>query len=403
MANANWDLSSTHYIHYLNRGRGVRWRRSFLPWHIYISKREKGGKIMHTRNKAVKVAVWWLVVLCLFLVVSVSPVKRNTAHAATLLLDVPPDHWAYDFIYGIYDAYITSGCGANIFCPEDIATRDQMAAFIIRVLEGNSITICTTEPFSDVSTDNIFCKHIERVRDLGIALGFGDGRYGPFDPVTREQIAAALVRAVDMAEPPEDSCVTGSPFLDVSPVGWSCKYIKRLFELGITKGCGPGIYCPKDIVTRAQMAVFLWQAFLSQPTFQTSLVLKDANDAARNEFSAGENITFDLTITNITNTPRSLTLSTSQRYDFIVAGDPGTLWNWSHDKGFLLMITTMRFGPLETKTFREVWNQADNSGVQVPAGTYQAQGFIAIGREKFNLELSPESQTRSPAVTFTIN
>jgi hypothetical protein len=43
---------------------------------------------------------------------------------------------------------------------------------------------------------------------------------------------------------------------------WSCRYIKRLKELGITTGYGDGRYGPYDLVTRAQMAAFLARAFL---------------------------------------------------------------------------------------------------------------------------------------------
>jgi hypothetical protein len=42
----------------------------------------------------------------------------------------------------------------------------------------------------------------------------------------------------------------------------SCRYIKRLKELGITTGYGDGRYVPYDSVNRAQMAAFLSRAFL---------------------------------------------------------------------------------------------------------------------------------------------
>jgi hypothetical protein len=74
-------------------------------------------------------------------------------------------------------------------------------------------------------------------------------------------MAAFLVRAVE-GEPPANYCDTGSPFSDVSPDTWPCRYIKRLLELGITKGCGAGNYCPKATVIRNQMAAFLARAFL---------------------------------------------------------------------------------------------------------------------------------------------
>jgi hypothetical protein len=44
---------------------------------------------------------------------------------------------------------------------------------------------------------------------------------------------------------------------------WSCKYVKKLVELGITAGIGQGLYGPMDPVTRGQMAVFLYRAFMA--------------------------------------------------------------------------------------------------------------------------------------------
>ncbi len=46
-------------------------------------------------------------------------------------------------------------------------------------------------------------------------------------------------------------------FSDVPLTYWASSYIERLFNAGITGGCGTGIYCPDNSVTRAQMAIFL--------------------------------------------------------------------------------------------------------------------------------------------------
>jgi glucose/arabinose dehydrogenase len=53
--------------------------------------------------------------------------------------------------------------------------------------------------------------------------------------------------------------VSASTFIDALPSYWSWSYIERLYEAGITGGCGssPLIYCPEATVTRGQMAVFL--------------------------------------------------------------------------------------------------------------------------------------------------
>ena len=178
--------------------------------------------------------------------------------------DVCPDHWAEDYIYAIFNAGITTGCSQNPlkYCPQNPVTREQMAVFIVRALEEEpAADYCDTgSPFSDVSSTSGFCKYIKRLSELGITNGCGGGNYCPNDPVTREQMAVFIVRAAE-GEPLANYCGTGSPFSDVSPASGFCKYIKRLSELGITNGCGGGNYCPNDPVTREQMAVFLAKAF----------------------------------------------------------------------------------------------------------------------------------------------
>ena len=103
------------------------------------------------------------------------------------------------------------------------------------------------------------------VRDLdpgagrpGDHLGLRGGNYCPGSPITREQMAAFIIRALDEFSPPTPPA---QRFLDVPPTSPFYAFIDRLAELGITSGCGGGNYCPGSPVTRAQMAVFLVVAF----------------------------------------------------------------------------------------------------------------------------------------------
>ena len=189
----------------------------------------------------------------------------ETEHAIiqTVFSDLPIGHWADDSIMAIYDAGITSGCSQNPlrYCPGDNVTREQMAAFITRALnQVPADGYCgTTNPFSDVGFDRWSCKYVKKLAELGISSGYGDGRFGPGDFVTREQMAVFLTRALEMT--PEDGyCRLTNPFADVAYDRWSCKNIKRLSELGITTGYGDGRFGPEAYVTREQMAVFLTRA-----------------------------------------------------------------------------------------------------------------------------------------------
>ncbi len=50
---------------------------------------------------------------------------------------------------------------------------------------------------------------------------------------------------------------TGTLFDDVPDSHWACGFIEEFANLNITQGCGGNNFCPEDLVTRAQMAVFL--------------------------------------------------------------------------------------------------------------------------------------------------
>ena len=186
-----------------------------------------------------------------------------TFNVAPPFNDVPASSWAYGYIHAIRDAGITTGCGNNIYCPSNFVTRDQMAAFLIRAIEGDPETdLCAAgSPFSDVAAGAWYCSHVKRLVDQGITAGCGADKYCPGNLVTREQMAAFIVRSV-AGEPPQDYCGGVAPFNDVSASAWSCGYIKKLVELGITQGCGNGNYCPGANVNREQMAAFLARAFL---------------------------------------------------------------------------------------------------------------------------------------------
>jgi hypothetical protein len=191
---------------------------------------------------------------------------------SAIFSDVPIGYWAEDYINAIYNAGITTGCAQDDpntpenerrYCPEDIVTREQMAAFIVRAVEGEPASnYCDSgTPFPDVIPDMWSCKYIKRLKELAITTGYENGTYGPYDLVPREQMAAFMVRAVE-GEPAANYCDSGSLFPDVTSDMWSCRYIKRLKELGITTGYEDGRYGPYDFVTRAQMAAFLARAFL---------------------------------------------------------------------------------------------------------------------------------------------
>jgi len=199
----------------------------------------------------------------------ISSTGRINAHKAISSVNCTPPfhdvlctHWAKEYIRAIREANITTGCGVETYCPNSLVTREQMAAFIVRAKEGEpAANYCDSDrPFSDVTSDMWSCKYIKRLKELRITTGYADDTYRPANNVTRAEMATFLIRGVE-GELPDEYCDSGLPFVDVMN-DWSCKYIKRLKELNITTGYGDGTYRPANNVTREEMAAFLWRAFL---------------------------------------------------------------------------------------------------------------------------------------------
>ena len=154
---------------------------------------------------------------------------------------------------------VTAGCvpEGTAFCPEARVTRQQMASFVARALDldpGPSV-------FEDVDPVGTHAANIGAIRQAGITLGCNAAgtRFCPYDLVSREQMASFLVRTLDLAP------AAVGPFADVS--GVHLANINALALEGVTLGCNAEgtLFCPKNPVTRAQMASFLARASSSSP------------------------------------------------------------------------------------------------------------------------------------------
>ena len=180
--------------------------------------------------------------------------------------DVPLGYWAEEFINKIYEAGITSGCSQNppMYCPEDAVTRAQMAVFLERGINGSDHDPPgATGIFDDCPVSHWAADWVEQFYNDGITSGCSTNplMYCPDDLVTRAQMAVFLLRSMNGKDytPPSAEGI----FDDVPVTHWASDWIEQLYDEGITGGCStnPPLYCPDDVVNRAQMAVFIVRAF----------------------------------------------------------------------------------------------------------------------------------------------
>ncbi len=183
----------------------------------------------------------------------------------TDIYEVDPAFDPYDDDGALFEASIewlayheiTKGCAPRLYCPDDLVTRGQMAAFLSRALDLPA----TDDDFFIDDEDSIFAGHINRLAAAGITKGCnpseGNTEFCVDDPITRGQMAAFLVRALGYADD------GGGDIFDDDDGSIFESSIDKLATAGVTRGCNPPDnteFCPDAFVTRGQMAAFLFRA-----------------------------------------------------------------------------------------------------------------------------------------------
>jgi hypothetical protein len=172
-------------------------------------------------------------------------------------LDVPYTYFAWRFIEAVRIAGVMADCGGANFCPNDVVTRGSMALLLLKAKEGAGYVPppCTTASFNDLPCSDPLAPWVEELVRRGVTAGCGNGNYCPTNPVTRNQMAVFLIKTVEGPSYVPPACTT-DPFADVPCSSPFAPWVKLLTDRGITAGCGGGNYCPNNTVVKAQMAVF---------------------------------------------------------------------------------------------------------------------------------------------------
>ena len=113
--------------------------------------------------------------------------------SGTAFTDVPSAAFAAGWIEDLSGKGITGGCGSGNYCPDSSVTRGSMAVLLLRTEHGATYQPpAATGMFSDVPTSDSFARWIEQLAREGVTGGCGSGKYCPGDVVTRGQMAAFL-------------------------------------------------------------------------------------------------------------------------------------------------------------------------------------------------------------------
>ncbi|MCU4897930.1 MULTISPECIES: S-layer homology domain-containing protein [Bacillus] len=173
--------------------------------------------------------------------------------------DVTTDHWAYDEITNLVYHRIMYGYGNGKFGTEDNITREQAAAVLYRAL-GLKRSAFNENPYGDISgKSTMFPYEILHLTKIGIFKGDENGNFRPKDTLTRGELAQVLTKAYELK--------TKRPhtFTDIPENYWARDAISALQSNKVAVGTGDGKFQPEMLVTRGQFAKFLQRSIDNSP------------------------------------------------------------------------------------------------------------------------------------------
>ncbi|PFR46571.1 S-layer homology domain-containing protein [Bacillus cereus] len=204
---------------------------------------------------------------------TLTPLTNVQAENTIGFKDVPENHWSYKAIMDLKEKNIVAGYGNGMFGFGDNITRGQVARLIYAYLKPVD-ELTTQNPFTDIE-GHMFEKEILALNKAGIMNGFGNGKFGPDNVLTREQLAVVLTKAFNF------QATSTTTFKDVDKNYWATSAISALQENKITTGTGDNKFEPQSLVTREQYALFLYNAINKsekEPDLKPTVIPQDLAD-----------------------------------------------------------------------------------------------------------------------------
>ena len=173
--------------------------------------------------------------------------------------DVNADAWYAEAVSYAVEQGLMTGTSSTTFAPEATLTRAMMAQIFYN-LEGkpsldNEIL---GYPYADVDADAWYTDAVYWARLKGLVSGYSEDKFGPNDPITREQLASILCRYAAYKDEDVSAKADLSAFSDASAASaWAVDSLKWAVSEGILSGKSGSLLDPTGTATRAEVAQML--------------------------------------------------------------------------------------------------------------------------------------------------
>lgn len=188
-----------------------------------------------------------------------------TVSAAASFTDIPDPDTA--LAAGVLQGMgIVSGVGDGLYAPDTVLTRAQFCTLMIHTLGMKDVveTHAAKNLFTDVKPGSWYTGYVNLAYTQNLLSGYGNGKFGPDDPVTYAQAATLLLRMLGYAS------------ADVGKV-WPTDYVNFAHTLELDEGLA---LSAEQGVTRGQAAILLYNALNTEPKASKEKLYKSFSDTA---------------------------------------------------------------------------------------------------------------------------
>jgi hypothetical protein len=186
-----------------------------------------------------------------------SQTTTPTTPTTSVFSDVPTTFWGYYAISSLSSKGIVSGYPDGTFEPNADITRAEFAAMLAKAL-GLSTT-GTTGTFTDVTADDWCYGAVNAAASAGLVSGMGNNLFAPNALITREEMAVMVAKALGTKAPAITGTELNA-FSDSSTVdSWAVTSMEEAVKAGIVSGMTANTLAPLADATRAQAAVMIYE------------------------------------------------------------------------------------------------------------------------------------------------
>ncbi|MGI2293339.1 S-layer homology domain-containing protein [Paenibacillus sp. GXUN7292] len=184
---------------------------------------------------------------------AVFAMDRTPGQPEQVILTDIKGHWGQVWIEKATQLGIVQGYSNHTFQPDKAVSRQELISMLVRALDPSDETAALD--FADQKQIGAWAADaVKSAVQAGWINGYSDGSFRPQANMTRAEMTAVIVRAMNL--PVKNGGNTGFADDELIPV-WAKGYAATAAESGLIEGRGGNRFVADGIVTRAEAAVII--------------------------------------------------------------------------------------------------------------------------------------------------